>query len=195
MEERNLIEAEPALSPESSIEALLFSSNRPVITGVLKKLTGLNEAGIKLAIESLNCLYRETGRVFEIANVANGYQMRTKKEYAPIIHKSESIKIRKFTRAALETLSIIAFKQPITRPEIEQIRSVDCGHVVRSLLDKDLIRISGKNKELPGRPMLFSTTDTFLEIFGFRNINDLPNPYELEISDTELLAQPETTLL
>lgn len=108
-----------------------------------------------------------------VAEVAGGWQLRTRPEHAELVKTFLQAKPGRLTRAALETLSLVAYKQPVTRAEVEDVRGVDCGAVLKGLLERRLIRILGK-KEEPGRPLLYGTTPTFLEVFGLRSLRELP---------------------
>jgi segregation and condensation protein B len=158
-----------------SLEALLFSTHHPLTTGRLAELLELDTAKpLRKAIKALNTQYEQSGRAFRIEQVAGGYQMLTLPEYGEYLkrlHQKEAD--AKLTKAALETLAIIAYKQPILRAEIEAIRGVACGETVRSLMEKHLVKISGR-AELPGRPILYGTTKRFLEVFGLNSLKDLP---------------------
>ena len=118
-------------------------------------------------------------RAFELAEVANGYQLRSKVAYAPYIRRLVSLRAPRLSRSAMESLSIIAYKQPITRVEIEQIRGVDSSSVLKTLLDRKMIRVLGK-KDVPGHPLVYGTTKLFLEIFGLKNLSQLPPVEENE---------------
>lgn len=160
---------------ELLVEALLFSSERPVS---LKELTDLlpefTYAEIRKAILELRSFYERSERSFELIEVAGGYQFRTRQAFAPIIQRFYKSSPYRLSDAAVETLAIIAYRQPISRNEIEAIRGVDVSHVLKVLIEKGLIRIVGK-KELPGRPLLYGTTKKFLEVFGLKDITCLPD--------------------
>lgn len=164
------------------IEAMLVSSDRPLkpvaIADALSVHTGeqVGEASISRAVDELNTHYRQQGRAFNIEQVSGGYRMMTLPEHAPVIaamHRSRAT--TRLSKPALETLAIIAYRQPITRAELESIRGVACGEVVRSLMDRRLVKITGRAEEL-GRPMLYGTTRQFLDTFGLASLKDLPKP-------------------
>ncbi|MEM9372426.1 MAG: SMC-Scp complex subunit ScpB [Planctomycetota bacterium] len=170
---------------EAAVEALLLSVDRPLSAAKLAEpLAPLLDAdlsadAVEAAIERLNRLYDESGRAFRIEPVSGGYRLMTRPEHAPIVaalHRARAS--TRLSRASLETLAIIAYRQPMTRAELEAIRGVACGEVLRSLLDRKMIRITGRAEEL-GRPMLYGTTSQFLNVFGLANIKDLPKPDEL----------------
>jgi segregation and condensation protein B len=162
------------------IEALLFASSKPLavaeIRKVVKSLTPGQIAGV---LSELRAEYVRDGRSFELLEIANGYEIATRKEFAPWLMKMElQRKIKQVTQSALETLSILAYKQPVTRAEIEELRGVDVSAVLNTLVERNFIRIVGK-KEVPGRPFLYGTTEKFLEHFGLKSIQDLPSIDEI----------------
>ncbi len=164
------------------IEAMLVSTDRPLKPGAIADALGVHigtsvgEAPIADAIELLNSQYEEQGRAFSIARVSGGYRMMTRPEHAPVIAAMQrSRATTRLSKPALETLAIIAYRQPITRAELESIRGVACGEVVRSLMDRRMVKITGRAEEL-GRPMLYGTTRQFLDTFGLASLKDLPKP-------------------
>jgi segregation and condensation protein B len=161
----------------AQLEALLFSTRHPLTAGNLGTLLGLaSTKPIRRAIKALNDEYEKTGRTFRIEQVAGGYQMLTLPEFGETIKKLHQTDAdAKLSKAALETLAIIAYKQPILRVDVEGIRGVACGETIRNLMEKHLVKIAGRAEE-PGRPILYGTTKRFLEVFGLNSINDLPNP-------------------
>jgi segregation and condensation protein B len=133
------------------------------------------------AVEHLNAQYEATGRAFRVNAVAGGYRVMTLAKYAPVLEAYHGKRERHgISRAALETLAIIAYKQPITRAGLEAIRGVQCGEVLRSLMERRLVTIVGRAEEL-GRPMLYGTTKAFLETFGLASVKDLPSTEELRV--------------
>lgn len=158
----------------SMLEALLFSTHHPLTAGRLAELLESSAKPIRQAVRALNQQYQETQRSFRIEQVAGGFQMLTLPAFASIIKKHQQKEAdAKLTKAALETLAIIAYKQPILRADIESIRGVMCGETVRSLMEKHLVKIAGRADE-PGRPILYGTTKRFLEVFGLNSLKDLP---------------------
>jgi segregation and condensation protein B len=160
------------------VEALLFACDRPITEARLGQLLGLSGKGtvksIRDAIDQLNAHYDESDRAFRIERLAGGYQVLTRSEYGPLLHRIyQDRQQSRLSQAALETLSIIAYRQPIIRAEIEAIRGVACGEVLRGLLERRLVKIVGRAEEL-GRPMLYGTTRDFLKVFGLSNLDDLP---------------------
>ena len=157
------------------MEALLFSTHHPLTAGRLAELLELESTKpIKRAIRELNEQYVTSDRSFRIEQVAGGYQLLTLPDFGDILKRLHQKDVdTKLTKAALETLAIIAYKQPILRADIEAIRGVACGETIRSLMEKHLVRIDGR-AEIPGRPILYGTTKRFLELFGLNSVKDLP---------------------
>jgi len=156
------------------IEAMLFASGEPLTLAAITKATGLAEREIRKLAETLISEYRERNSGIIIAEIAEGYEMLTDPDLAAWIRKLKNIHgSAKLSQPSLETLSIIAYKQPITKIEVDQLRGVNSDAAVRSLLDKRLIKIVGK-KETPGRPYLYSTTNEFLQYFGLKSLGELP---------------------
>ena len=157
------------------IEALLFVSREPLLLDkVTTVLAGPPKVSIYNAMKALQQDYDQDGRGLQIVELAGGYAMVTRADCAPWITKLNKVKASvKVSRSALETLAIIAYKQPAMRAEIEQIRGVETSSVLRTLLDQKLIRIVGR-KDIPGRPILYGTSKTFLQKFGLRDLRDLP---------------------
>ena len=164
----------------ASMEALLFSTHHPLTAGRLGELLELDSTRpIRKAIKALNQKYEEMGSSFRVEQVAGGYQLLTLPEYGELLnelHQKEAD--AKLTKSALETLAIIAWKQPILRADLEAIRGVASGETIRSLMEKHLVKIAGR-AELPGRPILYGTTKRFLELFGLNSLKDLPNSEDL----------------
>ena len=155
------------------VEALIFAADGPLKVERMAEALDLEEAEIRAAIEALEADYEEHPRGFFMQEVSGGYQLRTRPEYADYLRKLGQSRPFKFSRPALESLSIIAYRQPVTRSEVEYLRGVDSGSVVKTLLDKRLIRILGK-KDVPGKPMIYGTTKEFLELFGLSDLAALP---------------------
>ena len=157
------------------LEALLFSTHHPLTAGRLAELMDLPATKpVRAAIKDLNSQYEESHRSFHIEQVAGGYQLLTLPEFGEHLQKLHQREIdTKLTKAALETLASIAYKQPILRADIEAIRGVACGETIRSLMEKRLVNIAGRAEE-PGRPILYGTTKRFLEVFGLNSLKDLP---------------------
>ncbi len=162
------------------IESLLFVAQEPLSVDRLKNI--LNTAGasdIKNALKELSDEYEIRKGGFYLNEVAGGFQIRTRSEYKSWIKRFIQPNPPRLSRASLETLAIIAYKQPIIRSDIENLRGVDCGGILRVLLKRQFIRILGR-KELPGRPLIYSTTKRFLEVFDLKDLKDLPTPKEIE---------------
>jgi len=167
-------------SLESLIEALLFASDRPLVAREINAwLSGETLSDIKQALIDLKTQYDTMERSFVIKEVAQGYQFRTRSEYAPYILQMLKTSPTRLSSASLETLAIIAYKQPIIRQEIERLRGVDVGGILKTLLEKGLIRIMGR-KSLPGRPLIYGTTRKFLEVFDIKDIESLPKMKEIK---------------
>lgn len=172
---------EKETSLESVVEAILFASDESLSA---ERIAGIAEIStikpIRECVEALNARYEESGRSFRIEQIAGGYQMMTLPQYNPWLKKLLRNRAdNKFSPAALETLAIISYKQPIIRADIEAIRGVASGEILRSLMYKGLVKIVGR-AEVIGRPMLYGTTRKFLEVFGLNSIKDLPKAEELK---------------
>jgi segregation and condensation protein B len=162
------------------VEALLLASPEPLTAQRLAALLPDGSArAVREQIDALNQAYDAQGRAFRIEEVAGGYQLRTRPEYASWLQKLRPQPPLRLSRAALETLAIVAYKQPVTRAELEHVRGVDVGAVLAGLLERHLVRIAG-HREVPGRPMLYATTRRFLEVFGLPSLADLPTLREVE---------------
>ena len=166
------------------VEALVLGAPEPVSAQKIAEIVpGLEADDARAIVTELGREYEEQGRAFEIWEVAGGYQLRTRPEYASylrLLHRERPLRL---SRAALETLAVVAYRQPVTRAEVEAVRGVEADAVLKNLLDRQLVRIAG-HREVPGRPMLYATTRRFLEVFGLTRLDDLPTLREME----ELLA-------
>lgn len=162
------------------LEAALMSIDRPLSAAKLAEL--LDNIGAKMinqTVEHLNDQYEQSGRSFRIEQLADGLQIITLPQYSAVIgalHKTRTQS--KLSPAAMETLAIVAYKQPVLRAQVESIRGVACGEVLRALMERNMVKIVGRAEEL-GRPMLYGTTKHFLELFGLANLKDLPKIEEL----------------
>lgn len=164
---------------KSVIEALLFISGEPVASDVIKNIAGIPETEVRQLLEELMLEYEERDGGILIMEIANGFQMVTNPSNAQWIRKFKSTGIsNKLSIPALETLAIIAYNQPIIKAEVEQIRGVNADGVIKTLLDKRLIKIMGR-KEVPGKPLLYATTREFLQYFGLKDLTELPTLKEL----------------
>lgn len=153
------------------LECLLFVAAEPITCKQMAEITGYANSAIKIAVSELKDEY--SGKGFELKQIAGGWQFMTKPEYSGYIEKLYRPKFQQLSAAAMETLAIIAYKQPITKAEISDIRQVAADSVVANLLDKKLIKEVGR-VDIPGRPILYGTTDDFLRFFGINSIQDLP---------------------
>lgn len=155
----------------AAVECLLFVADEPLSLHRLAEILEVPESQVKKALAALENASQERG--IRLARVARGYQLLTRPEFSDFIHKLRQPKPDRLGRGSLETLTIVAYKQPVTRPEIEQIRGVDSSYAVDVLLSRRLIREVGR-KNAPGRPFLYATTDHFLRVFGLADLSELP---------------------
>lgn len=156
------------------LEALLFSSDKPLLLEQMRGvLDNLEPGQIRSAIENLSAEYERANRGMRIIEIAGGFQMVSAPNLAPFLKKLYKRHAERLSKPALETLAIIAYKQPVTKTEIESLRNVNIDGVMSSLLDKGLIRVTGR-KDSPGRPKVFGTTRQFLEYFGLKSLDELP---------------------
>jgi segregation and condensation protein B len=162
------------------IESLLFVADTPLTVDRIKRVFPDTDAKeIKIALKQLAEEYDTRKGGFYLREVAGGFQFCTRPEHKEWIRRFVQPNPKRFSKAALETLAIIAYKQPIIRADIEHIRGVDCGGILRMLLERKLIRILGR-KEIPGRPLIYATTKEFLEIFDLKDLKDLPTLKEID---------------
>jgi segregation and condensation protein B len=161
------------------IESLLFVADAPLsVDKIRQTLPDVSSRQIQEALKALIEDYELRKGGFHLREVAGGYRFRTRPEYHEWIKRFLQPSPVRLSKAALETLAIIAYKQPIIRSDVEHIRGVDCGGTMRTLLERKLIRILGR-KEIPGRPLIYATTRQFLELFDLKNLTDLPLPKEI----------------
>jgi segregation and condensation protein B len=173
-----------------AIEALIFACDEPATPAYLRRaLPSLEASRLPDLVEEINEDLRKAERPYEIARVAGGYRFRTLPEFADTILAAQPEKKLRLSRAALETLAVIAYRQPLTRPEIEELRSVDCGAVLKGLLERSMIRIVGR-RDAPGRPVLYGTSSQFLETFSLASLRDLPALREIESLGEEEAGTP-----
>lgn len=189
----------------SIIEALIFASDDSLNNSeIIKAIKGIDGKDVQIlpadvgkCIDELNTTYEKLNMSFHILRIANGYLFATKQEYAKYVGflSSEKSK-RRLSQAALETLAIVAYKQPITKPEIESIRGVNSDYILNTLLEKNLITITGRTESV-GRPLLYGTTSEFLKYFGLNSIKDLPKPREIEeiMNDEDFLEQKRKIMM
>jgi len=172
---------------ESIIESLLYAAERPLTVNELKRLVNERDAKkLTAALEALRERHADTG--IQLASLAGGWQFRTHPENGPWVAKLVAGRPQRLSRAMLETLAIVAYRQPVTRPEIDDIRGVDCGPVLKTLLDRGYVRILGKKEDV-GRPMLYGTTPEFLRTFSLKDLSELPTLREFhELSEQQMAA-------
>jgi len=185
----------------ATVEAILFAADSPTSAARIVEVGVLpGRRAVRDAVAALNERYEQIGCSFRIESLAGGYQMLTRPEYHDVVSRlSRARSESRLSQAAMETLSIVAYRQPVLRADIEAIRGVACGEVLRGLLEKRLIKIVGR-AEVLGRPMLYGTTGRFLEVFGLNSLKDLPNVKELrsgreagEAGDAKDAGEDETT--
>lgn len=173
------------------IESLLFVSDTPLSIEQIKGILETREtAAIRAAIEELTVEYEQRDGGFVLKPVAGGYQFRTQGRYNAWIKRLIKPSAQRLSRASLETLAIVAYNQPIIRSDIEHIRGVDSGGVLRMLMERKLIRVLGR-KEIPGRPLIYATTKHFLEVFELKDLKDLPTPREIEELSRSRMEPPD----
>lgn len=162
------------------LEVLIFAADEPLDTPRLAALLDLDAAGVLARVEALNQDYRAQGRSFELRRLAGGWQLVACRRYAPLLRRllKETVRPR-LSRAALETLAVTAFRQPVTKGEIEAVRGVKADAVLRTLLERNLVMIGGRSEGV-GRPLLYRTTKGFLEAFGLASLQELPRLKEIQ---------------
>ena len=168
------------------IEALIFAAETPLSLERLVALTERPRSDVRAALDALRDDCGRAGRGLDLYEVGGGYQLRTQIDYAPYVRRLVKDRAIRLSQAALETLAIIAYRQPVTRGEIEYLRGVDSGAVVKSLLEKNLVKMLGR-KDVPGRPTLYGTSRYFLEFFGLRELADLPTLKDFAALDPQLI--------
>src|SRR5215510_4435226 len=173
------------------LEALLFVSSEPIPVARLATVIGVSKAEIEQALDLLSQQLAQDARGIQLVKLAGGYRLVTKPDYAPWLKRLDKAKAaQKLSRSALESLAIIAYKQPLVRSEIEVIRGVETSGVLRTLLERKLVRIVGR-KEVPGRPIMYGTTKFFLEHFGLQDLSQLPPLREFkELGESEQALLP-----
>ena len=179
------------MTPDQIVEATLFASQTPLTIAELARADEELDAGkVEAAIQGLRDRYEETESAFQIYQLGDGFQLLTRPEFAPYLERFDSVtRAPGLSRAALETLAIVAYRQPIGRIEIEEVRGVSASSVLRTLLEWDLIEVVGRGEGL-GRPLLYGVSKHFLDHFGFKDLSELPDPELLPVSLRDL--SPET---
>ncbi len=174
------------------LEGLFYISETPVRTeALMEMLPEWSKEAILEGIRKIKEEYEDPSRGLELMEIAEGYQFRTKPRWAEYISRLKKVKAVKLSQSALETLAVVAYRQPVTRPAVDEIRGVDSGWVVRTLMEKGLIKIMGR-KDLPGRPIIYGTTKAFLELFSLNTLSDLPTLKEVQPPSEGEALQPET---
>ncbi|MGD9077663.1 MAG: SMC-Scp complex subunit ScpB [Desulfobacteraceae bacterium] len=183
------------------VEAMLYAAEKPLSAREIHSIIpDAKLPDIKSALKVLQYEYEAMGRSFTLREVANGYQFRSRSTYGAYIMKMLQRSPNRLSKASMETLAIIAYKQPILRQEVERLRGVDVGGILRALLEKDLIRVMGR-KNLPGRPLIYGTTKKFLEVFDLKDLESLPKlkefkalggQYEIQSNQEEIPFQNES---
>jgi len=162
------------------LESLFFISDSPIrVESLIEILPESNKEDILKGIRQIQAEYGDPSKGIELAEIAGGYQFRTKPSWAEWAQRLKKAKPVKLSQAALETLAIVAYRQPVIRPAIEEIRGVDTGSALHTLLEKGLVKIMGR-KDLPGRPIVYGTTKAFLELFSLNTVSDLPKLQEIQ---------------
>lgn len=168
------------ISLKQIVECILFVSDSPLsLDRLYTLLEEFEREEIRAAVEAISIDCTTARRGIELVQVAGGYQFRSRSEFADYIRRLKKLKPARFSPSSLETLAIIAYRQPVTRSEIEYFRGVDSGGVLKSLLDKKLIKIIGK-KDVPGKPLIYGTTKEFMETFSLKDLSSLPTLREIE---------------
>lgn len=169
-----------------NLEAVLFLAREPLSSRRLAQLADLPEGTkVRSLLRELNLRYDRRQSAFHVIEVAGGFQLRTRPEFAPWLARLQEVPVTiRLSMPVMETLAVIAYKQPVLRAEVEQIRGVQCGELIRQLLDRDLVRIVGRSEEL-GRPFFYGTTKNFLQVFGLGSLEELPDRSLLSRSGVE----------
>ena len=181
-EYQELKEAARFATPERALqvlEALFFAAEKPLDLAALEDATQFSKELLQSSLAELQKMYAPGARGVLLVDLGGRWQLRTEPSIGAYVRRMLQVKPMRLTRAALETLAIVAYRQPVTRPEMEDLRGVDCGAVTKALLERKLIRILGKKDE-PGRPLLYGTTKEFLELFNLRDLTQLPTLREFQ---------------
>lgn len=170
------------------IETLIFAADHPIgFEKLMNVLEGEKRDEVRTALNELIVEYQQSRRGLLIEEVAGGFQLRTRPEFSPWLRRLFKIGFQKLSKASMETLAMIAYKQPITRIEIEELRGVDSGGVLKTLMDRNLIKIIGR-KDVPGKPAVYGTTKEFLEVFDLKDLSCLPTLKEIIMPQEEEIA-------
>lgn len=180
------------MSLVSIVECMIFTADSAVpLDRLCEMLPEFERDEIKSALAELVALCDERSGGIHLVEVAGGWQFRTRPDFQQYVARHVKTRTAKFSQSALETLAIVAYRQPITRVEVEHLRGVDCGGVLKSLLEKRLVKILGK-KDIPGRPLIYGTSKEFLEVFGLKDLKSLPTLREIQaLDDTPVYERQE----
>jgi len=190
-EQARVSDAEPRLSDLAALEAVLFMAAEPISPAELAEILDVTPAGAEQLCRELEAVFEDRG--VQVTRVAGGYQVATRPEYGPYVAKLHKPERFRLSRAALETLAIIAYKQPATRPEVEAVRGVNSDSAIDTLTQYQLVCEAGR-KEAPGRPVLYRTTDSFLGHFGLNSVEDLPRIEAIPADEEAVRAEVELAL-
>lgn len=183
MSKKNELEKETAL-----VEAVLYLEGDPIDEGAISRICGISKDTVKAVLEKLKEKYLEANCGLDLSYIGGGVRLSVKREYWDNLKEHYGKKNEaKISRAAMETLAIVAYSQPVTRAEIEKIRGVSADNMIRILLEKGLVKEAGK-KDIPGRPAMYGTTKEFLKVFGLSSIAELPKLNEIDIEKFELTS-------
>ncbi|MWV53675.1 SMC-Scp complex subunit ScpB [Chlorobium phaeovibrioides] len=174
---------------QQQIESVIFASEEAITLQVIRQVTGveMDSAALQEVVEAINREYLESGRPFSIHRIAGGYRMLSREEFAPLLRKLQAPKIRRrLSRSILEVLSVVAYHQPVTRGEIQQIRGVSPDYAIDRLMERGFIEVQGR-ADTPGRPLQYGTTKEFLDLFHLSSLKDLPKLREIK----EILREHE----
>jgi segregation and condensation protein B len=173
-----------------AVEGLIFSAESPLKIELIREILGEpDKEKIERVLEEIDRDYQDPNHGFELVQVADGFQFRTKPRFSEWIRRLRRLKTPRLSRSSMEVLAIVAYRQPVVRSEVESIRGVDSASALKTLLERKLVRILGR-KDVPGRPMVYGTTKEFLHSFGLKNLSDLPTLREVEELHKEDSAPP-----
>ena len=183
-------DSEDPVARRQRVEAVLLLTREPLNSRKLAQYARLADGTeARTIVRQLNKLYDEAGRAFRVEEVAGGFRLLTRRHFAPWLRRLEHVPPQvRLSAPAMETLAVVAYRQPVLRAEIEAIRGVNCGEILRQLMERELVRIGGRSDEL-GRPYLYTTTKRFLQLFGLQNLDDLPRA--VAFRDDRWLNRPD----